>query len=53
MEIVKEEIAEMFKDRKDLILGFNFFLPAGHENILALPSHDEQQGDDKSASKDD
>ena len=25
------KIIEIFQDRRDLILGFNFFLPTGHE----------------------
>jgi histone deacetylase complex regulatory component SIN3 len=31
IEILKEKITEMSQDRRDLILGFNFFLPTGHE----------------------
>jgi histone deacetylase complex regulatory component SIN3 len=31
IEILKEKITEMSQDRRDLILGFNLFLPTRHE----------------------
>ncbi|KAI5400946.1 hypothetical protein KIW84_065693 [Lathyrus oleraceus] len=40
MEILKEGVSELFKEHKDL--GFNVFLPRGHQ--ISVPLEDEQQG---------
>jgi hypothetical protein len=53
--VFKEGMVELFKDHKDLLLGLNTWLPAGHKISLPLDG-DEQQGDDglelKDAQKD-
>jgi len=44
--VVKEGITELFKDHKDLLLGVNTWLPAGHK--ISLPLDDDLRQRDRS-----